>query len=90
MSIRLTASIAVLSVIATSTAYAATAQEMAFSRWKVQDKCIADSVKAHPNRNVASQRKRDKDVDTCLASHNLPPRAHLAPPEDSDNTPKPD
>jgi hypothetical protein len=57
--------------------------EQAFLRFQQEDKCIAAARLAHPNRDVASQRAVDADVDACLAKHGLPPRAHIAPPEDA-------
>ena len=56
-------------------------QDQAFGRWKIQDKCIADSIKLHPDRDEASLKERDTYVDDCLKTHGLPPREHLAPPD---------
>ena len=55
-------------------------------RWirnfQVEDKCIADATKEHPNRDAVSLHLRDVSVDRCLEHHNLPPREHIAPPGD--------
>jgi hypothetical protein len=79
---RLAAAIPLVLLVAAAPSLAVTPAEQAFQRWAVQDKCVADAKLAHPNRDPASQRKLDADVDQCLTRHGLPPRAHIAPPAD--------
>jgi hypothetical protein len=74
---------AVALLLAPIAAGAVTLQNQAFSRWKIQDACIADSVKAHPDRDAASQHLRDVDVDKCLSDHGLPGRTDMAPPTET-------
>jgi hypothetical protein len=77
---RLGAGAALVLLLAPGLARAADVQveeHQALERWRVQDKCVTDSVTANPNRDIESQRKRDKFVDTCMTKHGLPPRAHL-------------
>ncbi len=47
--------------------------------WRMEDVCVANSIKQFPDQDLAGLRGRDHFVDTCLAAHHLPPRAHLAP-----------
>lgn len=72
------------SALVPSLACAVTPAEQAFQRFQVEDKCISDSKRAHPGRDVESQQALDKSVDDCLAKHRLPPRAHIAPPAEAD------
>lgn len=68
-----------LALLAVTPAQAVDQQKQAFSRWRIQDRCIADAQKQHPDRDLASQQARDASVDKCLKDHGLPPREHLAP-----------
>jgi hypothetical protein len=68
-------------LLSASLAQAQTVQQQAFARWRAQDKCLLDAMKAFPNRDLDSQQKRDLFVDKCQSDHGLPPRAHVAPSE---------
>src|SRR5579859_5119430 len=60
-----------------------TLQNRNFARWHQSDKCVEDATKAFPDHDLVSLQKRDGMVDQCLADHQLPPRAHVAPTTES-------
>jgi hypothetical protein len=68
-------------LLSASVAHAQSVQQQAFARWRAQDKCLLDAIKAFPNRDLDSLQKRDLFVDKCQSDHGLPPRAHVAPSE---------
>jgi hypothetical protein len=74
--------VAALFLLAPLAANAVTPAQIASLRFEQEDKCIANARAAHQNRDIASQRAVDREVDKCLAAHQLPPRAHLAPDPD--------
>jgi hypothetical protein len=82
------AALAALLCLPAGTASAQSLEAQSFSRWRIQDKCVADSVKFNPDRDVASQVKRDAYVDKCMKDHGLEPRVHVAPPAE-DSSPSP-
>jgi hypothetical protein len=78
-------SLAVAILMATGqSARAASLVQQEFARWKIQDKCISDSLAKFPDRDVKSQRSRDEFVDACLQKNDMPPRNHMAPTDDQD------
>lgn len=69
--------LAVAGLTAQNCAVAATSQQQAFGRWKLQDKCVQTANKAHPDHTPASLLMRDQAVQKCLEASGQPPRDPL-------------
>ncbi len=57
--------------------HAATSQQQAFGRWKLQDKCVQAANKAYPDHTPAALLMRDRSVEKCLEAAGQPPRDPL-------------
>ncbi len=88
LAVALMLALGLMSVDALAQSNLNTLQGQAFSRWRIQDKCVADATKKFPDRDLPSLQKRDGAVDECLARAGQPPRQHLAPsPPEADVVP---
>ena len=80
--IRAALAAACLILLLSPAARAVTPAEEAFRRFQLEDKCISDAKRNHPGHDPVTQRAVDESVDECLTKNKLPPRVHIAPPED--------